>query len=259
MTDPTTTNNEEKQEQGNEIEKEKENEKEHEKEHGKEHEHSISSWRKAHPIDPVKSAKLRRLVTIATIIGISICVVLGLYGWRLGIFTNTEKMQEFISRSGAWGVFFFFLLQIIQCIIPIIPGNVTSLFGIYFFGPLPGFLLNYLGICTGEVIIFLLARAFGPTFVHALMKPQTFDKYSKWLDANDEKIKKFFIWTMVLPGMPDDVICMIMGLTKMPFKTFFLHLLWTKVPALLVYTFFLDYAFKQGGELFRWLKATFMS
>lgn len=221
--------------------------------------HALSSWRKAHPMDPKKAARLRRLMTIATVSGIALCLALGMYGWHLGIFTSTERMQEFISGAGVWGFFFFFLLQIIQCIIPIIPGNVTSLFGIYFFGPLPGFLLNYFGICAGEIIIFLLARFFGPTFVHAAVKPETFDKYSKWLEANDEKIKKFFIWTMVLPGMPDDVICMMMGLTKMPVKTFVLHLAWTKIPALLVYTFFLDYVFQQGGEMLRWLKSSFMS
>lgn len=231
---------------------------EEQKEEKKERAHRLAEWRKKHPVDPVKAAKLRRLMTIATIIGILVCVALGHYGWRLGIFTSTEKMQEFISRSGVWGAFFFFLLQIVQCIIPIIPGNVTSLFGIYFFGPLPGFLLNYLGIYVGEVIVFLLARFFGPTFVHAAVKPETFEKYSKWLDANDEKIKKFFIWTMALPGMPDDVICMVMGLTNMSFKTFALHLAWTKVPALFIYTFFLDYAFKQGGEVLRWIKSGFI-
>lgn len=223
------------------------------------HKHSLKEWRKEHELSPEKAAKLRRFVTIATIVGMGLCLGLALYGWHMGIFTDANAMQAFIAKSGIWGMFFFFLLQILQCIIPIIPGNVTSLVGIYFFGPLPGFLLNYFGIYVGETILFLLARFFGPNFVHAMVKPETYQKYSKWIDENDAKIKKFFIWTMVLPGMPDDLICLVMGLTNMSFKTFAFHLAWTKFPALFIYTFFLDYVFKKGGTVLEWIKAHFMN
>ncbi len=204
--------------------------------------------------DEAKVARMRKIFSVVTLVGMAIAVGLVIYGWRIGLFSDAQKVQDLLRRAGFWGPFLFILLQIFQCVFPIIPGGVTSLIGVYMFGAFNGFFLNFIGIYIGQIIIFLLARWFGIMFVRSLVSEKNYEKYSKWLDEKQERIDRFFIVTMILPGMPDDIICMLMGLTQMSFRYYAFHLAWTRVPALLLYTLFLDRAFTSGGAVLEWIK-----
>ncbi|MDD7593804.1 MAG: TVP38/TMEM64 family protein [Peptoniphilaceae bacterium] len=205
-------------------------------------------------LDESRIETVRKVFSVVSILGIVTSIVLAVLAYRNGLFSDPRIMQRFLERAGIWGPLLFVVLQIVQCIIPIIPGGITSLVGALIFGPWLGFVLNYIGIYIGEVIIFLMARLLGPNFMRAVVKEETFQKYSSWMTENDAKIKKFFVMTMVLPGMPDDVICMLVGLTKMDVRFYLFHLAWTKVPSLLAYTLFLDKAVESGGQVLDWLK-----
>lgn len=187
-----------------------------------------------------ENRRLRLFVNIATVIGMLLIVAMAVYAYKTGLFTDHEKLKLFIKKLGFWGPIFFILLQIIQCVIPIIPGGVTLIIGVVLFGPVVGFIYNYVGVVIGEVIDFFLARIYGIKVVHALTSPQTFNKYAAWLDKNQTKFDRFFAITMFLPGFPDDVICMLAGLSKMRFRWFLPTLLWTKVPAIILYSLFLE-------------------
>ena len=50
----------------------------------------------------------------------------------------------------------FILFQIIQCVIPIIPGGFGCVIGVAVFGPVYGFIYNYISICMGSIINFFL-------------------------------------------------------------------------------------------------------
>lgn len=55
----------------------------------------------------------------------------------------------------------FVFIQIVQVVIPIIPGGISCLAGVILFGAGMGFVYNYVGICIGSVIAFLIAKAYG--------------------------------------------------------------------------------------------------
>ena len=67
-------------------------------------------------------------------------------GYRLGIFTSQEKLDSFIVNLGVWGPLFFVVLQIIQVVVPIIPGGITSIAGVFIFGPLKELFIIMLGL-----------------------------------------------------------------------------------------------------------------
>lgn len=201
--------------------------------------------------------KVRKIFSVISVVGICASIILAIVAYRNGLFSDPRVIQRFLKRAGVWGPLLFVILQIVQCIIPIIPGGITSLVGVIIFGPWLGFFLNYIGIYIGEVLIFFMARLLGANFVRAMVKEETFQKYSVWMSENDERIRKFFVITMVIPGMPDDLICMLMGLTRMDAHFYLFHLAWTKVPSLLGYTLFLDKAVASGGRVVDWLKHLF--
>lgn len=155
-------------------------------------------------------------VTIFTVI-LSVCFAV--YGFREGIFESQETIEAFIGKAGFWGPAIFMFIQAVQVVIPVLPGFITCIAGAALFGPLPGFLYSYIGMCIGSLIAFYISRKYGTAFVKKLVKPKTYDKYICWL----EKGKKFdilFALAIFLPAAPDDVLCFIAGLTRMTWQKF---------------------------------------
>lgn len=87
------------------------------------------------------------------------------------------------------GSIIFLLLQIIQVLIPIIPGGVKTVVGFMAFGPILGFILNYVGIVIGSIILFLLIRRYGKPFILLFMEEKLFARYErKLMSSTYEKV-----------------------------------------------------------------------
>ena len=63
------------------------------------------------------------------IIGLFFFFVLILYAYHHGIFRSSTSLQAFIQQFGKYAVMIFVLLQVIQVIIPILPGGISSVAG----------------------------------------------------------------------------------------------------------------------------------
>lgn len=130
----------------------------------------------------------------------------------------------------------FIAIQIIQTVLPIIPGGVSSAVGIIVFGPLEGFIYNYVGLLIGAYLAFRLVRRYGKQFILKVVEKKTYDKYIGWLEKG-KKFDFFFALAIFLPGMPDDILCMICALTTMSTKRFMLINLLCKPFGLILYSF----------------------
>lgn len=64
---------------------------------------------------------INRLTIISTIVIIGLCI----YWYQLGIFTSQAKMSAYLADKKILGPIIFVLIQIIQVVIPIIPGGVS--------------------------------------------------------------------------------------------------------------------------------------
>lgn len=89
---------------------------------------------------------------LITAVGIAFCVAFTVYGMQKGLFTSQEAMEQFLKPFGIWGPLIFVLIQVVQVVVPIIPGGVSCLGGVLLFGPLWGFIYNYVGICIGSPV-----------------------------------------------------------------------------------------------------------
>ncbi|KRL61804.1 hypothetical protein FC23_GL000462 [Lactobacillus psittaci DSM 15354] len=172
-------------------------------------------------------------------------LIIGLviYWWHLGIFTDQVKMKNYLKDKQVIGPILFVLIQIVQVVIPIIPGGVSLLAGVIFFGPVMGFIYNYVGIVIGSLIIFYLARQYGKPFLLHLVSEESLDKYMKWT-KNQKKFNWFFALCIVAPMAPDDVLCMLAGLTQMKFWTFFWIIILGKPWTIAAYSLGLVYGAK---------------
>lgn len=64
-----------------------------------------------------------------------------------------------------------------QCVVPIIPGGFGCVIGVVLFGPVFGFIYNYISIAIGSTINFLLAKQYRKEFVLKIISQKNYDKY----------------------------------------------------------------------------------
>lgn len=112
-----------------------------------------------------------------------------------------------------------------------------------------GFLLNYIGICLESVGAFLIARKFGQEFVQHVTGGKFFEKYSRYL-LKENQFEKIFAILIFLPVAPDDFLCYLAGISRMPAKRFTLIILLGKPAAIALYSLGLQDIFRIVTGLF---------
>lgn len=190
-------------------------------------------------------ATSRRIINMISILGIGFSIALTVYFINLGVFKDINALQGLVGDSVILGPLIFILLQILQVVIPIIPGGISSAAGVLIFGPTMGFVYNYVGICLGSIIIFLLGRRYGKPFILSLVSDKTYNKYIGWLD-NQSRFEKLFALAIFFPVAPDDALCLMAGLTNISVKKFTLIILLAKPMSIFLYSMALIY----GGNIF---------
>lgn len=168
-------------------------------------------------------------------VGLLVSLMLCLYGWQKGIFTSREKLQSCIAGFGILGASVFILFQAVQVVIPILPGGIGCLGGVLLFGAWYGFLYNYLGICIGSILAFLIAKYCGKPVLKCLFREETIQKYEK-LTSKQGRFVLWFAVAIVLPVAPDDFLCYLAGTTEMSLATFVVIILLGKPAAIALYS-----------------------
>lgn len=192
---------------------------------------------------------LQKFINWSSIVGAVGTVIFCIWAYYTGILQSKETLSAFIKQAGIWGPPLFIFLQILQTVVPIIPGALTSVAGVFIYGHIVGTIYNYVGIVIGCAIIFYLARTYGPAFVQSVVSKRTYDKYIGWLDE-DNRFERFFIFMMIWPISPADFLCMLAALTKMSFKKYMIIIVLCKPITLVIYTYGLTYIIDFFWQLF---------
>lgn len=163
--------------------------------------------------------------------------------------TDPEKMQMLLMKTGMLAPVVFMVIQIIQVIIPVIPGGVSSGIGVLVFGPVAGFIYNYIGLLIGSYIAFQIVKRYGQDFILKVTDQKTYDKYIGWLNKG-KRFERLFALAILLPGFPDDLLCMIAGLTDMSTRKFMLINILCKPAGLILYSYGIKELLLLIGSLF---------
>ena len=174
-------------------------------------------------------------MNVLTAVGMTGVVVACILAWRAGLFHDQQALEDFLNRTGMWAPLVFTLIQIVQVVIPIIPGGVSLLAGVLIFGPGWGFLYNYIGIVIGSMILFYLSRWYGRPWIRGMVSEKTFQKYVGWLDRG-KAFPRLFAAAIFFPMAPDDFLCMLAGISGMSFRRFSLIILLGKPASIFLYS-----------------------
>lgn len=146
--------------------------------------------------------------------------VLGLY--FSGFFeaaSSAEGIKAYIERSAPWSHLAFFFLQFVSTVVAPIPSNITALAGGLLFGAIPAFLLTFAAVVLGSFLVFSLARALGQERVSRFVGRKLSTRY---LDIIRRKRDTFLLLAFLFPFFPDDILCILAGLTEISRKRFIL-------------------------------------
>ena len=136
---------------------------------------------------------------------------------------SIEKLKSIVEGGGMFSALIFILLQVLQTTILQIPAFILTIAGALVFGPWKAFLFSYLGVLIGSIIMFYIGRRAGRKFLCWLVGA---DNCEKWIDKMSHGKYLFFLM-MLFPLFPDDILCVVAGLTDMTFPFF----LWTNILA----------------------------
>ncbi len=183
--------------------------------------------------------KLKKIMTIITVITTILLVCFIFYGLKVGFFESNDVLVKQIKQYGLLGPCFFLLIQIVQVIFPVIPGGASCLAGVLAFGPLEGFIYNYVGLCIGSLVAFYISKQYGLPLIYKMFREETIQKYLKYVQS--KRFETVFFWGILLPGAPDDLLCYIAGISGIDVKKFIMIILLCKPLTLIFYSCFMKY------------------
>jgi uncharacterized membrane protein YdjX (TVP38/TMEM64 family) len=196
----------------------------------------------------------RKIVSIAPILlgALLLAAVLSVIGYMLEPYLPTTVRQILDhARSGDWAAgraslrslfdaagdssgLLFVLIQVVQVLLAPIPGQLFGLLGGTLFGFWHGLALTVLGLAIGSAIAMASSRFLGDMVVRRFVPASLQNRFDHLAGTNG--LWTFFL-IFLLPFFPDDAICFIAGLTRLPL----LHLLFActlgRLPGIAVVTF----------------------
>lgn len=131
--------------------------------------------------------------------------------------TSFEDLRQLILNFGGWGILTYIIINLLQCVIIPIPTTLTVLVGTAIYGPLKAFMYATIGVILGSSIAFCIGRYCSRPVVNWIFGKEKIDKYQNML--NNRTGFLLFV-TLALPFFPDDLICMLAGVTNIRFLKF---------------------------------------
>ncbi|MFB6186718.1 MAG: TVP38/TMEM64 family protein [Halobacteriaceae archaeon] len=158
-----------------------------------------------------------RARTIALIVFTSLIAIVGLVSVfilrTIPELLDPVWLRQYIEGYGMFAPIVFILLQATQIVIAPIPGQILGFIGGYLFGTIPGVIYSLIGATIGSIIVFIFARRFGRSFIERFVIADTLSVFDTLIEKNG----RFVLFVVFLvPALPDDAICAMAGITRIP-------------------------------------------
>ena len=187
-----------------------------------------------------KENVIRNMATAMLVFLLLLSAVFFGKAWVGGHFKSMDTLRAYLESYGGWGPLILTMIQALQVVLPVLPGFLGCIVGSAMFGAAGGFWINYIGISTGSLIAYWLARRFG---IGLVQKMVPMEKYDGWVRRVNEKKSYTLVLflAILLPLAPDDFLCYFSGLTSMPARRFTWIILPGKPWCILFYSVFFSY------------------
>ncbi len=182
---------------------------------------------------PDRRASRRRII-IWFAIGIGALAALTVGSLPLiSFFGDPDQVAQLVEDTGPLAPLAFIAIQIFQVFAAPIPGQVTGFVGGYLFGAWMGAAYATIGGTIGCALVFILSRRLGRPFVERFVKPEHLERFDFIAERNGA-LALLFIF--IIPIFPDDLVCYIAGLTRIPLFRLILVAFIGRIPGYVVFS-----------------------
>jgi uncharacterized membrane protein YdjX (TVP38/TMEM64 family) len=158
---------------------------------------------------------------------------------------TADAAKQYILGFGSAAPIVFLSLQVLQVLVAPIPGQATGFAGGYVFGWEWGTIYTMTGLTIGSFIVFILSRKLGRGFVEKFNGPEAMKEFEGLFLSSEGKVGEAyqkskasgvatFFLIMLLPALPDDLVCFIGGLTRIPIWQLMIATFLGRFPGMLV-------------------------
>ncbi|MBI3963869.1 MAG: TVP38/TMEM64 family protein [Candidatus Kerfeldbacteria bacterium] len=123
-------------------------------------------------------------------------------------------LRDRVATFGPWGPVALFVYHVLQIVVAPLPGQPVDIVYGYLFGPALGSVLAVAGVFVGTVVAIGLSRTYGHPLVHAFIAERNARKLER---AVSHRSVWFFLVAFLIPGAPVDILCLVLGLTRVPY------------------------------------------
>lgn len=141
---------------------------------------------------------------------------------------DSRELRLWIDQFGVLAPVVFTLIQTVQVVVAPIPGQVVAFVAGYLFGPVAGTVYSLVGVLLGSAIAFTLSKRYGREFVEDTLSEDVVDRFDGFVGKVGFPGLLAFV---VVPGLPDDAICFLAGLTQWRLRTFMVAITIGRLPA----------------------------
>ena len=153
--------------------------------------------------------------------------------WLIEHVINPEYIRKYLSGFGSYGFLVYILIQAIQVIIVIIPGDIVVICAGFIYGIPLGFVLSYVGLMLGSLIVFYISRFFGYEMISRMIAPDKIKKISKLLNSSKGAVGLFIL--CCIPFIQKDIMMYVAGLTPVKASRIFLAYGLSRIPTTLIW------------------------
>ncbi|MFB6160515.1 MAG: TVP38/TMEM64 family protein [Haloferacaceae archaeon] len=150
---------------------------------------------------------------------------------HLAVLTDPAAARATVRSFGVWAPVALVVLQALQVVVAPVPGQVLAVVAGYLFGPWWGTLYNMVGIAVGSTAAFWLSRRYGRAYVERQIDP---DALASFDDVVDQYGLLALFVLFLVPGLPDDALCFLGGLTPIPLWKLVVVAVVARTPAFLL-------------------------
>ena len=175
---------------------------------------------------------LTSVILIIVILSVIVLAIINHFG---GINAVTDEIIDISERHYLLGLMLFLMMQTLQIVISVIPGEPLEVMSGMIYGTLGGFFWCTVGIIIGSSIIFRAVRKYGIKLVERFIDTDQLFDYN--FMKHTTKMETILFILFLIPGTPKDVLIYVAALSKIKLSTFLIITSFARIPSILTSTY----------------------
>ena len=135
----------------------------------------------------------------------------------ISILQSHARFEQFLQTAGIYVPLVYIFIQILQVLFLPIPGAISVVAGLQFFGVFTTAVYSLAGLLIGSILAFFIGRKWGNKGAGWLVGEDVLERWKEKMKGKDNLLLTAMF---LLPFFPDDILCFVAGVSSMSTRYF---------------------------------------